>query len=140
MFLLPLFFFVGNFLFDGLSKAPVSIPAKVHLKEMVKGKPLAKPDSRHEMLEIGRRAIQKKSKDVVAETLRIALDAEHPRQMEALKIIMQRVAPQAFYEKLADKASSGNKVNIQINVVGPTEKPVEETVVVEVTDVEPKAE
>lgn len=118
----------------------MSIPAKVHLKEMVKGKALTKPDTRHEMLEVGRRAINKKAKNVIEETLRIALDDKHPRQMEALKIIMQRVAPQAFYEKLADRASSGNKVNIQINVVGPTEKPVEETVVVEVADVQSQAE
>jgi hypothetical protein len=119
----------------------MSIPAKVALKEMVKGKTITKPDTRHEMLEVGRRLINKKAKDVIEETLRIALDSKHPDQMTALKLLMGRVAPQTFYEKLADKAGAGNKVNIQINVVGQQpEKVVEDAIIVEVKDVKPEAE
>lgn len=114
----------------------MSIPAKVALKEMVKGKPLAKTaTTRHEMLEVGRRLINKKAGDVIEETLRIALDQKHPEQMQALKLIMNRVAPTTFYEKLADRANAGNKVNIQINVVGhKPESPVEEAIVVEIKE------
>lgn len=119
----------------------MSIPAKVLLKEMGKGKPLTKPDTRHEMLEVGRRLINKKASNVIEEALRIALDPKHPEQMQALKLVLNRVAPQAFYEKLADRANAGNKVNIQINVVGQTQpEKIEEAIVVEVKDVEPQAE
>ncbi len=118
----------------------MSIPAKVKIKEMISGRAITSPSTRHEMLEVGRRLINKKSKDVIDEVVRIALKKDHPEQMQALKLLMGRVAPVSFYEKLADKASSGSKVNIQINVVGQDEKPVEEAVIVELKDGKPTIE
>jgi len=114
----------------------VTIPAKVAIKELVTGKELTKPTNKHEMLELGRRLIGRKARDVINELLRIALDPDHPEQMAALKIVAARVAPQTFYEKMADRAAQGNKVSIQINVVGeqPPMKDIVDNVIVEIRD------
>jgi hypothetical protein len=114
----------------------MTIPAKIALKELRTGKAITKPTTRHEMLEVGRRLINKDAPKVITEVIRIALDEKHPEQMQALKLLMGRVAPASFYEKLADKAQAGSKVNIQINVVGPAPEPkIEDAVIVELKDV-----
>jgi hypothetical protein len=116
----------------------VTIPAKVALKELATGKPLVKPTNKHEMLELSRRLIGRKTKQVIDEILRIALTADHPEQMSALKILAARIAPQSFYEKMADRAQAGNQVSIQINVVGREEpkdvNDIVDNVIVEVKD------
>lgn len=114
----------------------MTIPAKVAIKELTNGKQLTKPTNKHEMLELSRRLIGRKAKQVVEEILRIGLDGTHPEQMAALKILAARVAPQTFYEKMADRASHGNQVLVQVNVVGKQEEPVEvvDNVIVEVRD------
>ena len=114
----------------------MSLPAKVALKELVKGRKVSTPTNRHEMLEVSRRIINKNAKTVVQKIVDIALNDAHPEQMNALKALIPRIAPTTFYEKLADRANAGNKVNIQINVVGNKagEPVVDDTIIVEVPD------
>lgn len=114
----------------------MSLPAKIALKELVTGRKVSKPTNRHEMLEVSRRVINKSAKNVVEKIVSIALNDDHPEQMNALKVLIPRIAPTTFYEKLADKAGQGNKVNIQINVVGDRagSTPQDDTIILEVPD------
>ena len=54
---------------------------------------------------------------VINKIIHIALDDEHPGQMAALKMCMDRVLPMSYFEK--DKTSQGkSSVNITITGVG----------------------
>jgi hypothetical protein len=112
----------------------ISAPTKVALREIESGRSLTKPRNRLESLELSRRLISRKSKDVVEAVLRIALDEAHPKQIDALKLLVNRIAPQAFYDKLADKQAGKGGVNVQINVVNGA---VDTTPMVEVIDIQP---
>jgi len=52
---------------------------------------------------------------VIDKIIHIALDDEHPGQMAALKMCMDRVLPMSFFDK--DKTNNG-KSNVSITITG----------------------
>jgi len=70
-------------------------------------------------------------KQVAQKVIDIALNDEHPGQMAALKMCMDRTLPVSMFEK--DKAQRG-AVTINITGIGAT------TMVEDITDIEPKDE
>ena len=70
-------------------------------------------------------------KQVAQKVIDIALNDEHPGQMAALKMCMDRTLPVSMFEK--DKAQRG-AVTINITGIGAT------TMVEDITEIEPKDE
>lgn len=64
-------------------------------------------------------------KAIVAKVLQIALDDEHPGQMAAMKICMDRMLPSTLFEEKKD----GARTAIQITISGLGEKNVEGEVI-----------
>lgn len=77
-----------------------------------KGKPSLAVALTHEL-------INKKAENVVKKVLAIALDDKHPKQMEALKMCFDRLAPVSVFEKAAEH-NKNKGIEININVVQPT--------------------
>lgn len=78
-----------------------------------KGKPSLAVALTHEL-------INKKAENVVKKVLAIALDDKHPKQMEALKMCFDRLAPVSVFERAAE-AKRNTGIEININVVGGTD-------------------
>ena len=76
-----------------------------------KGKPSLAVALTHEL-------INKKAENVVRKVLAIALDDKHPKQMEALKMCFDRLAPVSVFERAAE-ANKNKGIEININVVSP---------------------
>lgn len=95
--------------FEKLTAEEPKVPAK---RGRPKGKPSLAVALTHEL-------INSKADKVVKKVLAIALDDGHPKQMEALKMCFDRLAPVSVFEKVAD-AKRNNGIEININMVGPT--------------------
>lgn len=99
-----------------------------------KGKPSLAVALTHEL-------INKKAENVVKKVLAIAMDDKHPKQMDALKMCFDRLAPMSVFERAAE-AQKSRGIEININVVGspasttPAPVPVVGSVGPEVVDVE----
>lgn len=78
-----------------------------------KGKPSLAVALTHEL-------INKKAENVVKKVLAIALDDKHPKQMDALKMCFDRLAPMSVFERAAE-AKRNTGIEININVVGGTD-------------------
>jgi hypothetical protein len=85
------------------------------------------------MKELREMMIRSGGKDVVEKVVEIALNDEHPGQMAALKMCLDRTLPVSMFEK--DK-SQRTAVTISITGIGVIETPV----VDQVEDVEAKYE
>jgi hypothetical protein len=85
------------------------------------------------MKELREMMIRSGGKDVVEKVVEIALNDDHPGQMAALKMCIDRTLPVSMFEK--DK-SQRNAVTISITGIGVVETPV----VDQVEDVEAKYE
>ena len=77
-----------------------------------KGKPSLAVALTHEL-------INKKAENVVKKVLQIALDDKHPKQLEALKMCFDRLAPMSVFERAAEHQKNKG-IEININVVSPT--------------------
>ena len=53
--------------------------------------------------------------NIIRKVLEVAMDDEHPGQMSALKLCMDRMLPTSMFE---DAKKGGDKPNIQINITG----------------------
>lgn len=82
-----------------------------------KGKPSLAVALTHEL-------INKKAENVVKKVLAIALDDKHPKQMEALKMCFDRLAPVSVFEKAAEHQKNKG-IEININVVQPGNGPAQ---------------
>lgn len=80
-----------------------------------KGKPSLAVALTHEL-------INKKAENVVKKVLQIALDDAHPKQMEALKMCFDRLAPVSVFEKVAEHNKTKG-IEININLVGGSDAP-----------------
>jgi hypothetical protein len=85
------------------------------------------------MKELREMMIRSGGKDVVEKVVEIALNDDHPGQMAALKMCIDRTLPVSMFEK--DK-SQRNAVTISITGIGVVETPV----IDQVEDVEAKYE
>jgi hypothetical protein len=85
------------------------------------------------MKELREMMIRSGGKDVVEKVVEIALNDDHPGQMAALKMCIDRTLPVSMFEK--DK-SQRNAVTISITGIGVVEAPV----IDQVEDVEAKYE
>lgn len=108
-----------------------------------KGKPSLAVALTHEL-------INKKAENVVKKVLQIALDDKHPKQLDALKMCFDRLAPMSVFERAAEHQKNKG-IEININVVGSTDgntsipaikaptsdvgRPVSEVIDVEATEV-----
>lgn len=75
-----------------------------------KGKPSLAVALTHEL-------INKKAENVVKKVLQIALDDKHPKQLDALKMCFDRLAPMSVFERAAEH-NKNKGIEININVVG----------------------
>jgi leucyl-tRNA synthetase len=76
-----------------------------------KGKPSLAVALTHEL-------INKKAENVVKKVLQIALDDKHPKQLDALKMCFDRLAPMSVFERAAEHQKNKG-IEININVVSP---------------------
>lgn len=83
------------------------VPAK---RGRPKGKPSLAVALTHEL-------INSKAEKVVKKVLEIALTDSHPKQMDALKMCFDRLAPVSVFEKVAEH-NKNKGIEININVVG----------------------
>ena len=80
--------------------------------------------------ELKKMLVESKGEAVVKKVIDIALDDDHPMQMAALKMCMERALPVSLFEKTSAQRSA---VNITISGIG-----VQVGETVEAEDVEPK--
>jgi hypothetical protein len=83
------------------------VPAK---RGRPKGKPSLAVALSHEL-------INSKADKVVKKVLEIALNDAHPKQLDALKMCFDRIAPVSVFEKVAEHQKNKG-IEININVVG----------------------
>lgn len=88
-----------------------------------RGRPKGKPSL---AIALTHELINKKAENVVKKVLAIALDDKHPKQMEALKMCFDRLAPVSVFERAAE-AKKNAGIEININVVGGTVGPASTT-------------
>lgn len=94
-----------------LAKITATEPDVPKKRGRPKGKPSLAVALTHEL-------INKKAENVVKKVLAIALDDKHPKQMEALKMCFDRLAPVSVFEKAAEH-NKNKGIEININVVQP---------------------
>ena len=95
--------------------------------------PAVLPKTEYQRLkELKKMLVESRGKAVVKKVLDIALNDDHPQQMAALKMCMERALPVSLFEKTSAQRSA---VNITISGIGVS---VSDTV--DIQDVEPKDE
>ena len=95
-------------------------PIKMTLQRYADNPPLALPKTDHQRIkELKELMIRSGGKDVAEKVIQIALNDEHPGQMAALKMCMDRTLPVSMFEK--DKAQ---RSAVTINITGLGETPV----------------
>jgi hypothetical protein len=105
-------------------------PVKMTIQRYAENPPLVLPKTDHQRIkELKELMIRSGGKDVAEKVIQIALNDDHPGQMTALKMCMDRTLPVSMFEK--DK-SQRSAVTINITGLG-----VEPTVIPEedITDV-----
>lgn len=114
------------------------VEAKKRGNRGVRGRP---PGDAARINEFKARLLATSGDNVINKIIEIAQNDEHPGQMAALKMCMDRVLPLSYFEK--DKATGGrNNVSITITGIGGDttivggEEPQEDIVDVEYTEVE----
>ena len=101
---------------------------KMSIQRYAKNPPVELPKTDHtRMKELREMMIRSGGKDVVEKVVEIALNDEHPGQMAALKMCIDRTLPVSMFEK--DK-SQRNAITINITGLG-----VEPTIIEDITDV-----
>lgn len=81
-------------------------------KKPGKGKVGRPKDDRGRILELKARLMATSGTKVIDTVIRIALDDEHPGQMAALRMCLDRQLPLSLFEKDAKKGSSAITINI----------------------------
>lgn len=95
--------------------------------------PAVLPKTEYQRLkELKKMLVESRGEAVVKKVLDIALNDDHPQQMAALKMCMERALPVSLFEKTSAQRSA---VNITISGIGVS---VNDTV--DIQDVEPKDE
>lgn len=95
--------------------------------------PAVLPKTEYQRLkELKKMLVESRGEAVVKKVLDIAMDDDHPQQMAALKMCMERALPVSLFEKTSAQRSA---VNITISGIGVS---VNDTV--DIQDVEPKDE
>lgn len=93
------------------------------------------PETRGRIAEFKERLLATSGPYVIDKVIQVALDDNHPGQMAALKMCLDRVLPVSLFEK-----NNGSKPQIQINIVNATEKQPEDVIIdvngEDVTDIE----
>jgi hypothetical protein len=93
--------------------------------------PAVLPKTEYQRLkELKRMLVESKGEAVVKKVIDIAMNDDHPQQMVALKMCMERALPVSLFEKTSAQRSA---VNITISGIG-----VQVGETVEAEDVEPK--
>lgn len=114
--------------------AIIGRPSKARLKAPKKpGRPV---ETRGRIAEFKERLMATSGTKVIDKVISIAQDDEHPGQMAALKMCMDRILPVSLFEK-----QSGQKPQIQINIVNTTQE--DDSVQIDVSgaeDIEVKGE
>ena len=89
-------------------------PIKMTLQRYADNPPLTLPKTDHQRIkELKELMIRSGGKDVAEKVIQIALNDEHPGQMAALKMCMDRTLPVSMFEK--DKAQMSA---VTINITG----------------------
>lgn len=95
--------------------------------------PAVLPKTEYQRLkELKKMLVESRGESVVKKVLDIAMNDDHPQQMAALKMCMERALPVSLFEKTSAQRSA---VNITISGIG-----VSVTDTVDIQDVEPKDE
>jgi len=95
--------------------------------------PAVLPKTEYQRLkELKKMLVESRGESVVKKVLDIAMNDDHPQQMAALKMCMERALPVSLFEKTSAQRSA---VNITISGIGVS---VSDTV--DIQDVEPKDE
>ena len=109
---------------------------KRQIQEYARNPALALPKTDHQRLkELKDMLIKSSGKDVVEKMISIALNDDHPAQMAAIKMCVDRTLPVSMFEK--DK-SQRSAVNITISGIGGVEIGASSVNTVDVEDIEAK--
>lgn len=104
---------------------------KMSLEKFAKNPPAVLPKTESQRIkELKDMMVNARGKDVVSKVLEIALNDEHPGQITALKMCMDRTLPVSMFEK--DK---GARSAVTINITGIGDAPIVNSVSEEVIDV-----
>jgi hypothetical protein len=104
---------------------------KMTLERFAKNPPAVLPKTESQRIkELKDMMISASGKDVVSKVIEIALNDEHPGQVTALKMCMDRALPVSMFEK--DK---GARSAVTINITGIGDAPIVNRVGEEVIDV-----
>lgn len=117
-------------------KSKIGRPKKLKttLKEFASNPPATLPKTDHQrMRELKDLMIRSGGKDVAQKLIDIALNDNHPAQITAIKMCIDRTLPISMFEK--DKTQRGA---VTINITGIGGSPIEPVIVDEVEDVEDK--
>lgn len=98
------------------SKAEVAARSKKALRKGQRGRP---PGEAAKIRELMARMLITNGDRVLQKTIDIAMTDDHPNQMAAIKLLMDRALPTSYFEK--DKAGARPSINIQISGVGTVE-------------------
>ena len=109
-------------------KAEIQARSKKALRKGQVGRP---PGEAAKIRELMARMLITNGDRVLQKTIDIAMTDEHPNQMAAIKLLMDRALPTSYFEK--DKAGGRPSINISITGVGGTVETIEAT---DATDVE----
>lgn len=112
------------------TKSEVAARSKKALRKGKVGRP---PGEAAKIRELMARMLITNGDRVLQKTIQIAMTDEHPNQMAAIKLLMDRALPTSYFEK--DRAGSRPSINISITGVGGAVETIE-AVDPDATDVE----
>jgi hypothetical protein len=98
-------------------------PLKMTIQRYAENPPAVLPKTDHQRIkELKELMIRSGGKDVAEKVIQIALNDDHPGQMAALKMCMDRTLPIGMFEKDKNQRSA---INITITGLGETPKVIE---------------
>ena len=115
------------------TKPPKISPGRLAIQEYAKNIPLVLPKTDHQRLrELKELMIRSGGTNVAEKVIQIALNDNHPGQMAALKMCLDRTLPMSMFEK--DK---GQRSAVTINITGLGENTTQPTIIQseDITDV-----
>jgi hypothetical protein len=97
-------------------------PLKMTIQRYAENPPAILPKTDHQRIkELKELMIRSGGKDVAEKVIQIALNDDHPGQMAALKMCMDRTLPIGMFEKDKNQRSA---INITISGLGGTTEPM----------------
>ena len=111
-------------------KAEIQARSKKALRKGQRGRP---PGEAAKIRELMARMLITNGDRVLQKTIDIAMTDEHPNQMAAIKLLMDRALPTSYFEK--DRAGSRPSINISITGVSGAVETID-TIDPDATDVE----